>query len=49
MKAQHQQPKPEAHVGLPSEVQAAIETQFSQIEETLRKNQKQYRNCKETA
>ena len=42
MKAQHQQPKPEAHVGLPADAQAAIESRFSQIEETLRKSQKQY-------
>ena len=35
MKAQHQQPKPEVHMGLPAEVQAAIEIRFSQIEETL--------------
>ena len=28
--------------GLPSDVQAAIETRFSQVEETPRKNQKQH-------
>ena len=41
VKAQQQQPKPEVQVGLPSEIQVAIETRFAQIEETLRKSQKQ--------
>ena len=35
-KAQQMQPKPEAPMGLPSEVQVATETQFAQIEEMLR-------------
>ena len=35
-------PKPEVQEGLPIDVQAALETRFAQIEETLRKNQQQY-------
>ena len=42
VRAQNQQPKPEVPMGLPSEVQAAMETRFSQIEETLQKHQRQY-------
>ena len=42
VRAQSQQPKPWVPMRLPSEVQVAMETRFSHIEEMLRRRQKQH-------
>ena len=41
------QPKPEVQEGLPMDVQAALETRFTRIEEALQKSQQQYSQWQE--